>query len=120
MNILTIVEIAAAVITALGGWEAIRYFINRKTNKRIAEAQADSVEFGTLKETIEFLQQQFKMMVEQDAAKEQRFKEQTQRLRETQDREHKLMQEKQKLELELQRYRCVRPKCMDREPQNGY
>lgn len=120
MEVTVIVEIVASVIGAIGGWEAIKYLLNRKTNQRIAEAQADSVEFSTLKETIEFLQCQFKQMVENDAAKEQRFTEQTQRLRETQDREHKLMQEKAKLELELQTYRCVVKKCPNREPKNGY
>lgn len=113
MNILTIVEIVAAVITALGGWEAIRYFINRKTNQRKEEAEADSVEFGVLRDTVAFLQQQLR-------EKEERFADQTDRLRKVQDDYFKLMQKNQQNELELQRYRCVRPKCMNREPQNGY
>lgn len=110
----------ATVLTTLGGWEAIKYLLNRKTNKRKEEAEADSAEFSVLRETVEFLQQQLKNMVEQDAEKEKRFVEQTNRLRETQDREHKLMIEKAQLELDLQKYRCVVPKCMQREPQNGY
>ena len=113
-------ELIATVLTALGGWEGVKYFLNRKTNKRKEEAEADSAEFGVLRETVEFLQQQLKNMVEQDAEKEKRFVEQTNRLRETQDREHKLMIEKAQLELDLQKYRCVVPKCMNREPQNGY
>ncbi|MFA6718461.1 MAG: hypothetical protein WCS15_05215 [Prevotella sp.] len=32
----------AAVLTALGGWEAIKYLINRKSNSRKAEAEADT------------------------------------------------------------------------------
>ena len=120
MEVMTIVEIITAIIAALGGWEAIKYLINRKENKRIKEAEADSVEFGVLRETVEFLQTQLRNMVEQDAEKEKRFVEQTKRLREVQDREHALMQDKQKIELELQRFRCVRPKCAQREPQNGY
>ena len=113
MDIATIVEIITAVIAALGGWEAIRYFINRKTNKRKEEAEADSVEFGVLRETVTFLQQQLH-------EKEQRFCEQTGRLRKVQDAYFALMKEKQQIELELQRFRCVRPKCAQREPQNGY
>ena len=31
-------EIIATILGALGGWEAIKYLINRKTNKRVAEA----------------------------------------------------------------------------------
>ena len=45
----------AAVLTALGGWEAIKYLINRKPNSRKAEAEADSVEFNVLRQTVEFL-----------------------------------------------------------------
>lgn len=110
----------ATVVTSLGGWEAVKYFLNRKTNKRKEEAEADIAEFGVLRDTVQFLQEQLHNMVEQDAAKEKRFVEQTTRLRETQDREHKLMLEKAALELELQKYRCVVPKCLKREPQNGY
>ena len=127
MNILSILSTVTTLLVTLGGWEAVKYFINRKPNARIKEAEADiketeadSAEFGLLKETIEFLQEQVKQYVQMDAEKERRFTEQTQRLRETQDREYKLMQEKAALELEVQKYRCIRPKCVDREPQNGY
>ena len=113
-------EIIATILGSLGGWEAIKYFIHRKQNNRIAEAEADGVEFGVMKETIEFLQEQLKEMVEQDAAKEERFREQTNRLRETQDREYKLIAENNQLKLDLATYRCVVPKCPNREPKNNY
>ena len=45
-----IVEIIAAIIGALGGFEAIKYFINRKSNARKADAEADSAEFDALRE----------------------------------------------------------------------
>ncbi len=106
-------EVIASILGALGGWEAIRYLINRKSNKRIADAQADQTEFAVLKETVEFLQIQLK-------EKEERFCNQTDRLRKVQDEYFTLMQEHAKTELELQRFRCVRPKCAQREPQNGY
>ena len=55
MNV-EIVQIIAAsfatVLTALGGWEAIKYLINRKPNSRKAEAEADSVEFNVLRQTV--------------------------------------------------------------------
>ena len=38
------VAIAVSLITALGGWEALKYFLNRKSNKRIADANAFEVE----------------------------------------------------------------------------
>lgn len=120
MDYSVVLEVITAVITALGGWEAIKYFINRKTNHRKEEAEADSVEFGVLRETITFLQEQLHAQVQQDAEKEKRFVEQTQRLRKVQDDNSQLMQEKSKLELDLQMYRCVTKKCPNREPKNGY
>lgn len=113
MEISVILEVVAAVITALGGWEAIRYFINRKTNARKAEAEADSAEFGVLRETVEFLQTQLK-------EKEERFANQTDHLRKVQDDYFELLKKNAATGLELQRFRCVRPKCAQREPQNGY
>lgn len=34
-----VMEIVVSVITAMGGWKAIRYCLNRKTNRRKAEAE---------------------------------------------------------------------------------
>lgn len=119
-NDVSMIEIVISVISAIGGWEAIRYFLNRKTNKRKEEAEADSLEFGVLKETIHFLQEQLHNQVMQDADKEKRFVEQTQRLRKVQDENSNLLKEKSKIELELQTHRCVVKKCPNREPQNGY
>lgn len=113
-------EILLSILGSLGGWEAIKYFINRKTNKRMAEYEADSVEFGVLKETIMFLQEQMHNMVIADSEKEKRFIEQTTRLRMVQDENSQLQKEKSKLELELQKYKCIREKCSNRQPPNGF
>ena len=108
-----IIETLLTVITALGGFEAIKYFLNRKTNKRKAEAEADSAEFNALREYNEFLQRQL-------SDKEERFTNQTDRLRTIQDEYFDLMKKNAQTELELQKYRCIRAKCTNREPQNGY
>ena len=63
-----VIEIVVSVITALGGWEMIKYLMNRKTNRRKEEAEADNVEFNVLREAMEFLKTQLK-------DKEQRFAE---------------------------------------------
>ena len=104
---------AVGAVTALGGWETIKYLLNRKANGRKAEAEADSVEFGVLKETMDFLQQQLK-------DKEQRFSEQTDMVSKLNAEVLDLTREKARIDLELQRYKCVRKLCKDREPQNGY
>lgn len=105
------------LVTALGGIEGIKqllkWWMSRKTNSRIAEAQADVEEFKALREYNEFLQKQL-------SAKEQRFVEQTERLRKVQD---ELFTEKEKgseIKLELALKRCERKGCGHREPQNGY
>lgn len=113
MEIAEILSIVATIIGALGGFELIKYLINRKSNARTADAEADSAEFNALREYNEYLQ---KCLTE----KEERFTKQTERLRKTQDDYFALMKEKAQADLELQKYRCVRPKCAQREPQNGF
>ncbi len=120
MEYTDIFGIVASMGAAVGGWEFIKYMLNIRTNKRKenyeadkAKAEAKSADFDVLRETTEFLQQQLK-------EKEERFANQTERLRKVQDDYFTLLQEKAKVDLELQRFRCVRPKCAQREPQNGY
>lgn len=120
MDFTTILELSATISASIGGWELIKYMLNIHTNKRKeraeadkADAEADGARFDVLARTVEFLETQLH-------EKEQRFAEQTDRLRDLQDKHFNLMQEKAKADLELQQYRCVRPKCLDREPQNGF
>lgn len=116
MNVEVLQVLAAsfgAVITALGGWEAVKYLINRKSNSRKAEAEAEGVEFNVLRQTVEFLQTQLQ-------EKEERFAQQTELVRKLNDEVLELTKEKGKVELELQTYRCVRKKCGQREPPNEY
>lgn len=107
------IEIIASMITALGGWEALRYLLNRKTNHRKEEAEADNVEFNVLRETTDFLQSQLK-------AKEERFAEQTDLVRKQNLEILDLTKEKAKLEMDLQKYKCIIKDCAKRDPQNSY
>ena len=114
-----IIGICSAV-GAVGGLELIKYLLNLKTNKRKEEAEADSMEFSVLKEAFHFLQEQLRQQVINDAEKEKRFVEQTERLRSVQDEKFTLMEKNAKLELELQKYKCVKERCGNRQPPNGY
>ena len=87
--------------------------MSRKTNARIEDAHVDVEEFKALREYNEFLQKQL-------SEKEQRFVEQTDRLRKAQDELFTLKEANSDLKLELALKRCERKKCGDREPQNGY
>lgn len=106
-----------AIIGAMGGVEGIKWGIrawaNRKTNARIADAQADVEEFKALREYNELLQKQL-------SEKEERFVEQTGRLRQVQDELFTLKESYSDVKLELALKRCEKKKCGDREPQNGY
>ena len=91
----------------------IRAWVNRKTNARIADAQADEEEFKALREYNEFLKKQL-------SEKEERFVEQTGRLRQVQDELFTLKESYSDVKIELALKRCEKKKCGDREPQNGY
>lgn len=70
-------ELFVTMMGTLGGLELLKWLWTRKGQLRLVEAQAkeataqaNTVDFATLKQTIEFLQQQLK-------DKEERFAEQT-------------------------------------------
>lgn len=52
-----IITIILSVLGAVGGWEAIRFFINRKAEKRKAEAEAGAAEMDATKEVQDVYQQ---------------------------------------------------------------
>ena len=110
---MNIVETLVAILTSLGGWEFVKYLINRKSNARISDAEADSAEFHVMKEQIEFMQEQMKQ-------KEERFAEQTLLVRNLNNELLDMTKKLGSTELELQKFRCIRAKCLEREPQNGY
>lgn len=94
MDWIEIISSIASFVGTLSIWEAVKYWLNRKTNKRKEEAEADSAELAVLRETINYLQEKFKESLE-------RYDDQTARLRKTQDENFKLLREKAMLELQL-------------------
>lgn len=108
-----IVLTVASVLGTLGGWEMIKYLLNRKTNTRKAEAEADSSEFTVLRDTVVFLQEQLQK-------KEERFAEQTNLVRKLTNENLELTRENSMLKTERGLKLCERRNCMNREPQSGY
>lgn len=106
-------QILIAVVGSFGGLEFIKWLFNRKTNSRIAIAEAETAEFHTLQETNEFLQRQLQM-------KEERFVEQTNRLRTTQDELFKAKEAEYAAKLELAQKKCEDEECPFRRPPNAY
>ena len=113
-----IITTVVALVTALGGWEAIKYLLNRKTNARIADANAFKVEREALIEDYKRVQcevdelkkQVAKLYTEIDTLKNDRLK---------------LMQENNELKLELkeaEKHVCLQPddKCLQRLNPNDH
>jgi len=91
---ISIISTIASFVGTLSIWEAVKYWLNRKTNKRKEEAEADSAELAVIRETMDFLQEKLKESLE-------RYDDQTARLRKTQDENFNLLREKAMLELQL-------------------
>lgn len=108
-----IIGVAVTVITALGGFEFVKWVATRKYGKRKDEAEADDSEFGVLRKQVEFLQEQL-------LKKEERFAAQTDVLRATTAREMELTRKVATLETERGLKLCERRNCLQREPQSGY
>lgn len=104
---------AASILGTLGGWEMIKYLLNRKTNTRKAEAEADGSEFTVLRDTVVFLQEQLQK-------KEERFAEQTDLVRKLTAENLELTRENAMLKAERSLKLCERRNCINREPQSGY
>lgn len=122
-----IVPIILSILGSLGGWEAIKWLLTRKANKRTATATADQAEIQTEEAEFIYLRKRIEFCEQQMAEKEKRFSEQTEVLR-TAQREllemtienGKLMAEIAALKAERALKLCERRGCKQRQPQNDY
>lgn len=115
------------LITILGGFEGLKWWMNRKTNARILDIEADNKEFQLIRERLEVADKHLLEKEKQLYEKEQRFHEQTLLVRDLQKQLLDQMQTigDQKAEIsELKAERamklCERKQCRDRVPQSGY
>ena len=99
-------EPVVALITALGGFELLRYLAEWKSRRRQSE-------FHILEETIQFLQQELKESVQREAELTDRVYAMNSKLLEAEKANSSLM-------LELQRKRCDKLSCRHRQPPNEY
>lgn len=123
-NIITIV---ATVVGTLGGWEAIKWFLTRKSNTRIAEANAEEKELHNEIDEFRFLRERLEFKDQQLIDKEKRFSEQTEVLRtlnkqllEQTIENGKLQACIARLETERSLKLCEVKMCPSRQPQSGY
>ena len=127
MEVHTIIASCAGVLTALGGWEFVKWFLNRKSNRRIAEANAESIELKNEKDEFHFLRERLEYKDEAMMKKEQRFIEQTELVRDLNRQlldqtieNGKLQARISALEAERAMKLCEKRGCAQRQPQSGY
>lgn len=122
-----LITILATLLTSIGGWEAIKWLLNRKSNKRIAEAAAEKEELNNERDEFHFLRERLEFKDKQLMEKEQRFAEQTDLVRNLNKQlldktiENGNLQARiVSLEAERKMKLCEKRDCMDRQSQSGY
>lgn len=127
MNWEDIVTIISTVIASLGGFEFVKWLFIRRSNKRIAVAQANSKEIEVETDEFHLLRERLELSDRQLLEKEQRFYEQTllvrklnKQLLEKTNENGALSARISSLEAERAMKLCERRGCERREPQSGY
>lgn len=122
-----LITILATLLTSIGGWEAIKWLLNRKSNKRIAEAAAEKEELNNERDEFHFLRERLEFKDKQLMEKEQRFAEQTDLVRNLNKQlldktiENGNLQARiASLEAERRMKLCEVRNCPNRQPQSGY
>lgn len=118
---------ALTILGSLGGFEFVKWILNRKSNTRVAKATADSVdlkndidEFHFLKERIEFKDKQLIEKEERFARQNEYTIELNRQLLEQTIENGKLKAEISELKAERSMKLCQVRNCAQREPQSGY
>ena len=127
MELHTIIASCAGVLTALGGWEFVKWLLNRKSNERIAQANAENIELKNEVDEFHFLRERLEFKEKEMMEKEKRFVEQTELVR-TLNRQlldqtienGKLQARISELEADRKMKLCEKRGCIDRQPQSGY
>lgn len=127
MEISTIIASFGGVLTALGVKELVMWFLNRKTNERIADANADREELKNDVDEFHFLRERLEFKEKEMMEKEKRFVEQTEVVRSLTKQlldmtieNGKLQAKVASLEAERAMKLCERRGCGQRQPQSGY
>lgn len=127
MDISTLMASFGGMLTALGVKELIMWWLNRKSNARIAEADAEKAELRNEVDEFHFLRERLEFKDKELMEKERRFVEQTEVVRELNRKlleqtleNGKLQARVAELEAERKMKLCERRGCMERQPQSGY
>lgn len=110
---MSVLEFVIALIGSVGGLELIKYLLNLRNNKRTKEIETDMKQFKAYQEQNAYWQKEV-------AKCNERYDEQTKRLRMEQDAHNATKEELTKLKVEFAVKRCEVQKCANRKPPTGY
>lgn len=122
------------ILTALGGFEFIKWVFTRKQNARMAETKADDAEFEKYQKQIDYANERLLLKDQRIEEKDkllsgkddryhelsQKYHEQTLVLRDTNSKLLAAKEEIADLREERAKKLCEVKKCNKREPQSGY
>ena len=127
MDWVGLITVIATTITALGGFEFVKWVMTRKSKARIAKAEATSEEIQAKADEYHLLKERLVFADKQLIEKETRFIEQTELVRslnrqliEKATTIGLLQAEVAELKAERAMKLCERRGCKRREPQSGY
>lgn len=115
-----IVMILTGCLTAFGGWELVRYLLNRKSNVRKADAEAEVAEATAERMKLENFLKAFEFSQEQLHLKEERFAELLNDYREAVRQNIEYERRIGELLAERSLKLCEVEKCGGRKPFSGY
>lgn len=125
--VVSVVTMAATLVGTLGGWELVKWLLNRKSNLRIANANADKEELNNERDEFHFLRERLEYKDQLLDEKEKRFTEQTELVRELNKKLLEMTIDNGKKDAEIAKLLAERSMklcnircCKDREPQSGY
>lgn len=122
----TFLSVAGGLVTALGGWEFVKYLLNRRSNSRIAEANAgikeiekEERELGVMQQLVESLRQRIEQQDEKIKELNERIDKIYGQLHQREAENNDLTRENNELRValkEAEKHICWRPKdeCFQR------
>lgn len=126
-ELLELLTTIGGVVAALGGFELVKWLMMRRSNARMAKANADSAELKNEVDEFHFLRERLEFKDKQLMEKEQRFVEQTDLVRSLNKQLLEKTTENGTLQAEISALKaeralklCERRGCKDRQPQSGY
>lgn len=115
-----IIITAGSVIASLGGFELVKWLLNRKSNSRIVEANADSAELKNDIDEFHFLKERIEFKDKQLIEETEHVRQLNKQLLEQTIENGKLRAENRALRAERKMKLCEVRSCHDRKPKSGY